>query len=119
VKPGQTGVKRILNATIYSWQGLKAGFKHEAAFRQELIAAIFLIPLAFLLASNVIEFIILIACLFLVLICEIFNSAIEAAVDRHGNEVHLLSGRAKDMGSAAVFLAILNAGICWFAIWLF
>jgi len=119
VKPGQTGVKRVINATAYSWQGLKAAYRHEAAFRQELFAVIILVPMAFWIASNAIEFIILMTCLFLVLICEIINSAIEAVVDRHGDEIHSLAGRAKDMGSAAVFLAIVNACICWFAIWLF
>jgi len=119
VKPGQTGFKRIINASIYSWQGLKAAFQHEAAFRQELFICLLLIPLAFFLATNAIELAILIASLFLILICEIINSAIEAVVDRHGDEIHSLAGRAKDMGSAAVFLALLNASICWLAIWLF
>jgi len=119
VKPGQTGFKRIVNASIYSWQGLKAAFQHEAAFRQELFLCLLLIPIAFFLATNAIELAILIASLFLILICEIINSAIEAVVVRHGDEIHSLAGRAKDMGSAAVFLALLNASICWLAIWLF
>lgn len=119
MKPGQTGIKRIVKATVYSWQGLKAAFQYEAAFRQELLAFFILLPLAFLLANNAVELTILIICLFLILICEIINSAIEAVVDRQGDEIHPLAGRAKDMGSAAVFLALLNASICWLAIWLF
>ncbi len=116
MKPGQTGFKRIIKATEYSWQGLKATFQNEAAFRQELVACLVLIPMAIWLSENGIELSILIACLFLVLICEIFNSAIEAVVDRHGKENNQLAGRAKDMGSAAVLLALINAGICWFLI---
>lgn len=119
MKTGQTGFKRIINATIYSWQGLKAAFQYEAAFRQELFVFFALVPLAFWLASNSIELVVLISCLFLILICEIINSAIEAVVDRQGDEIHPLAGRAKDMGSAAVFLALLNACICWLAIWLY
>ena len=116
MKPGQTGLTRLFNATLYSWQGLKAAYKNEAAFRQELAACLVLFPFAFWLANNALELVILISSLFLVLICEIVNSAIEATIDRFGDEVHLLAGRAKDMGSAAVFLALLNASICWLII---
>ncbi|MFK5985348.1 MAG: diacylglycerol kinase [Pseudomonadota bacterium] len=116
MKPGDTGFKRIIKAGIYSIQGFKAAYQYEAAFRQELFAGIFLIPIAFWIASSGIELVILIASLLLVLICEIINSAIEAVVDRQGEEYHILAGRAKDMGSAAVFLALLNAGFCWFII---
>ncbi len=116
MKPGHTGFKRIINAIGYSLQGFKAAYQHEAAFRQELAAGIFLFPLAFFVADNNIELAILVASLFLVLICEILNSAIEAVVDRHGEALHTLSGRAKDLGSSAVFLALLNAGFCWFII---
>ncbi len=116
MKPGQSGFTRIANATLYSWQGLKAAFQNEAAFRQELAACLVLFPFAFWLANDGLELIVLISSLFLVLICEIINSAIEATIDRHGDEVHLLAGRAKDMGSAAVFLALLNASFCWLII---
>jgi diacylglycerol kinase (ATP) len=113
MKPGKTGIRRIINASAYSWQGFKAAFKHEAAFRQELILCLVLLALLPWVASNKLEVLILILSLFIVLICEIINSAIEAVVDRFGDEIHPLAGRAKDMGSAAVFLALLNLGVCW------
>ncbi len=116
MKPGKTGFARIIAATGYSWLGLKAAYQHEAAFRQELFLAILLIPLAFFVGENGVEVAVLIASLFIVLIAEIVNSAIEAVVDRFGSEMHELSGRAKDMGSAAVFLALCNVAICWILI---
>ena len=97
-KTGRTGLMRIIKATGYSWQGIKACFIHEAAFRQELFLAIILIPLSFWLANTKIELLFLIASVILVLIVEIINSAIEAVVDRLGDEPHELSGRAKDLG---------------------
>jgi len=116
MKPGKTGFARIIAAAGYSWLGLKAAYQHEAAFRQELFLAILLIPLAFFVGENGVEIAVLIASLFIVLIAEIVNSAIEAVVDRFGSEMHELSGRAKDMGSAAVFLALCNVAICWILI---
>lgn len=113
MKPGKTGIARIIAAGGYSWQGLTAAWQHEAAFRQELFLSIFLLPLAIWLAETGLESAIMIASLFMVLIAEIINSAIEAVVDRLGSEHHELSGRAKDMGSAAVFLALLNVAIVW------
>jgi len=110
---GNTGLKRVLKATVYSWQGIRAAFHHEAAFRQELGLAIVLIPLAIWLADNVMQMALMISSVILVLITEILNSAIEAAVDRFGGEQHELSGRAKDMGSAAVFLALVNLLLIW------
>ena len=94
-------------------QGFRAAIKHEAAFRQELLLAIILVPAAFWLTSNPVHLMAMIGSIILVLIVEILNSAIEAVVDRTGDEPHKLSGRAKDMGSAAVFLAMLNVVVMW------
>ena len=112
-KPGNTGINRIVKATGYSWKGLKSAFKHEEAFRQELALCLFLLPLSLWLGQTNVERVILISCLFIVLIVELINSAIEAIVDRIGSEHHRLSGRAKDIGSAAVFLSLLNVTIVW------
>jgi len=112
-KTGVTGVRRIYNAFFYSMAGLSAAWKHESAFRQEALLCIVLFPLAFWLGSNAIEYSLLLGCLFLVLIAEILNSALEALTDRISTEHHPLSGRAKDMGSAAVFLALVLTGIVW------
>lgn len=111
-----TGFKRIILATGYSLQGLKSAFKHEAAFRQELLLAAIFIPLACYLDVSQIERLLLIAPIFLVIICEIINSAIEAVVDRIGSEHHELSGRAKDMGSAAVLIALMLSAYIWIEI---
>jgi len=113
VKPGNKGIKRIILATGYSWQGLVAVFKHEAAFRQEVALCLVLMPLGIWLGETGVERALLIGCLFLVLIVEILNSAIEAVVDRFGGEMHKLSGRAKDMGSAAVLLSLINVAMIW------
>ena len=113
MKPGKTGIARIIDAAGYSWLGFKAAFKHEAAFRQELFLSLFLIPASFWLGDSAIEIALLLGSLFLVLIVEILNSAIEAVVDRFGSERHELAGRAKDMGSAAVFLALSNVAVIW------
>jgi len=94
-------------------QGFRSAIKHEAAFREELILAIMLVPLAFWLTSNTLYLMAMLGSLLLVLIVEILNSAIEAVVDRIGSEQHELSGRAKDMGSAAVFLALMNVILMW------
>ena len=112
-KPGNTGLTRIIKAAGYSMAGLTAAFKHEAAFRQELALCLLMIPLAIWLGSNGIERALLIGSLLLVLLIELINSAIEAVVDRLGNERHELSGRAKDIGSAAVLIALLNVIIVW------
>jgi len=116
MKPGKTGVARIIGAAGYSWQGLTAAYQHEAAFRQELFLSLILIPLALWLGETGLESAVMIGSVILVIIVEIINSAIEAVVDRFGSELHELSGRAKDMGSAAVLLALLNAAIIWFLI---
>ena len=112
-KKSGTGLSRLRNAFGWSMAGLAATLKHEKAFQQELGLCLILAPLALWLGGTGVEKALLLGSLFLVLIVEILNSAIEAVVDRFGGEHHPLSGRAKDMGSAAVFLALLNAGICW------
>lgn len=118
-KTGVTGITRIINAAGYSWLGFKAAYKHEAAFRQELWLCIVLTPVALYFAPNYADKAALIASLVFILLVEILNSALEAVVDRFGDEVHPLSGRAKDMGSAAVFLALLNVVISWFLVYFF
>ena len=112
-KPGTTGIRRIINATGYSWSGLKAAFKHEAAFRQEIGLCLILIPAGLWLGQTALEKAALIGCLLLVLIVELINSAIEAIVDRVGTEHHELSGRAKDIGSAAVALSLISTILIW------
>jgi len=113
---GNTGLTRIIRAAGYSWQGIKAAFQHEAAFRQELALALVLLPVAVWLADNALQLGLLISSVLLVLIVEILNSAIEAAIDRHGKERHPLSARAKDMGSAAVLFALINLLVIWAAV---
>ncbi|WP_094752351.1 diacylglycerol kinase [Psychromonas sp. CD1] len=113
MKPSMTGLKRICFATKYSLQGLKAAWINEAAFRQELLLFIIFAAITCLLPVSNLEQLALIACLFLVLIVELINSAIEAIVDRIGPEIHELSGRAKDIGSASVFLALLLTIFTW------
>ncbi len=118
-KPGQTGIKRIIDATRYSWLGLKAAWKYEAAFRQELMLALVGIPLAFYLAEDLNQLLWLIMPLFILVMAELINSAIEAAIDRIGDEHHELSGRAKDMGSAIVFIALCLLATIWSLILVF
>ena len=115
-KPGNTGIRRIIRATRFSAQGFASAWKHEAAFRQELTLVVVMTPIAVWLGRSIVETALLIAVLLLVLIVELFNSAIEAAIDRHGDEHHELSGRAKDMGSAAVFVVLLIVGVVWGAV---
>lgn len=108
-----SGIKRIIKATGYSWQGIKAAYSGEAAFREELYLAIILIPLACYLDVTNVERILMIGSLLLLLIVELLNSGVEAAIDRIGMDKHELSGKAKDMGSAAVFFALINVAMCW------
>ena len=115
-KTGITGITRIINAAGYSWLGFKAAFKHEAAFRQELALVLILTPVALYYGPSYADKAILIASLVFILLVEIINSALEAVVDRFGDEIHELSGRVKDMGSAAVFLAFLITGLIWFSV---
>ncbi|MDN4627696.1 diacylglycerol kinase [Erwinia sp. DT-104] len=111
-----SGLTRIIKAAGYSWKGLRAAWQHEAAFRQEVVAAVVAIIIACWLDVTPLARVMLIGSVALVVIVEILNSAIEAVVDRLGNEFHELSGRAKDMGSAAVLLAILLAVFVWLTI---
>lgn len=97
-------------------QGLKAALRYEAAFSEELLLIAVLLPIGLWVGDNGIERAVLTGCLLLILITELLNSAIEAAVDRIGPEHHELSGRAKDLGSAAVFLALLNCAVVWLLI---
>ena len=112
-KPGNTGIKRIIKAGGYSWAGLRAAFRHEAAFRQELALCVVLIPLGLWLGEDGVARALLVGSLLLVLMVELLNSAIEAVVDRIGAEHHELSGRAKDIGSAVVMVALANVVIVW------
>jgi diacylglycerol kinase (ATP) len=112
-KPGRKGLLRIVYATKYSWQGLKAAWQHEAAFRQELIFALLGIPLALWLAENKVELLWLILPLFILVMAELVNSAIEAVVDRISDEQHELAGRAKDIGSAIVFVSLILLVLIW------
>lgn len=110
------GIKRLVNACFFSIAGFKAAWQHEEAFRQELILAIVGIPAALWLSADSIERVLLISSLLLIILVELFNSAIEAVVDRIGPEYHELSGRAKDIGSAAVMLAMIMAAMTWLII---
>lgn len=112
-KPGNTGITRIIRAFGFSMKGFRAAWLHEAAFRQELILALVLAPLAFFLAQTTVQLALLLLTLFIVLITEILNSAVEAVVDRVSDEHHALAGRAKDMGSAAVFLSLVMTAAIW------
>ncbi len=107
------GVKRIVNACFFSAAGFKAVWKHEEAFRQEIYLLIVAAPLAVWLTGNNIERVLLIGSLVGVLLIELLNSAVEAAIDRIGFEHHELSGRAKDIGSAAVMLSLVLAALTW------
>ncbi len=108
-----TGLRRIILAARYSWQGLVAAYQSEAAFRQELLACALLLPIACWVEATPAERALLVASLFIVLIVELLNSAIEALVDRVGTEHHELSGKAKDIGSAAVFMALMLVAVVW------
>lgn len=111
-----TGIRRIINAGGYSLAGFRACWRHEAAFRQELLGLLPLLPLALYLGQTGVERALLAGSLLLVPLVELLNSAIEAVVDRFGGEQHELSGRAKDVGSAAVLLAIVMAVVIWLLI---
>ena len=110
---GNTGLTRIVKAAGYSWQGIKSAYQNEAAFRQETALAIVLVPLAIGLSKSGLQLGLMISSVVLLMMVEILNSAIEAAIDRHGNEQHVLSGRAKDMGSAAVLFALIYLLLIW------
>lgn len=113
MKSPHTGILRIFYAARFSWKGFKATWKHEAAFRQEVVLIALLLPVAFWLGETAFDWALLISVLLLVLVVELLNSAIESTVDRIGDEYHKLSGRAKDQGSAAVFISFAIAMLVW------
>jgi diacylglycerol kinase (ATP) len=113
---GNTGVRRLVRAAGYSWQGLVAVFRNEPAFRQEVALSFLLVPLALWLGQTGLERAILVTAWLLVLLFELLNSAIEAVVDRVGSERHELSGRAKDIGSSAVLVALVTAAVVWWLV---
>ncbi len=110
---GKTGLRRICNALFYSVEGLRAAYRHEDAFRQEVWLAAVLVPLAFFLPASQIGKALMVAAVLLVLIVELLNSAIEATVDRVSLENHRLAKRAKDIGSAAVMISLVNVAVVW------
>lgn len=118
-KPGDNGMTRIIKASGYSWQGICAAWRNEAAFRQEVWLSVVLIPLGLYLGENGVEKALLVSSVILIALVEILNSALEAVVDRFGEEHHELSGRAKDMGSAAVALAFILMISVWSLVLLF
>ena len=117
-KPNGGGLSRIVKAGQCSLQGLKAVFKHEAAFRQEMLGTLVLLPIAFWVGNTPLGICLMIFGLGLVLLVEVLNSAIEAIVDRVGLEQQELSGRAKDLGSLAVLMAILLCTLIWAGVYL-
>jgi diacylglycerol kinase (ATP) len=112
-KPNRSGLTRIFWATYYSYRGIRAAWKNEAAFRQELVLMLMMLPFALWLGTSVEQRLLLIAPCLIVIIVELLNSAIEAAIDRIGPEMHELSGQAKDMGSAAVFFSLCLVIASW------
>ena len=111
--PQNTGFRRIVNATFFSMAGMRAAWINEAAFRQECVLALVLTPLGVWLGRSAVEHALLIGSLLLVIVVELLNSGIEAAVDRISMDRHSLAGRAKDLGSAAVFVSIVNVLVIW------
>lgn len=113
MKPGHTGWRHLVHSTRYSLKGLSSAWRHESAFRQELSLWLLLLPLAWWIGQGPVDWILLVGSGLIVLIVELLNSAIESVVDRIGTEHHELSGRAKDLGSAAVMLALMLTGLIW------
>lgn len=110
---GKTGLRRLINAFGYSMAGLKAAYQNEDAFRQEVLLAVVLLPLAFVLEKNGMARALMVGSVLLVLVVELLNSAVEATVDRISLENHKLAKRAKDIGSAAVLLSLVNLAVVW------
>jgi len=110
---GTRGLRRLLNAFFYSLSGLHVAFRHESAFRQEIALAAVLIPVACVLQVTALERVVMVAAVLLVLIVELLNSSVEAAIDRISFDTHRLSKRAKDLGSAAVLLALVVLAVVW------
>lgn len=112
-KSGLKGLARITKACVYTSQGLRAAWRHEAAFREEILLALVLIPLGLYLGDGGLEKALLVSSVLLLPLVELLNSGLEAIVDRCGEEQHELSGRAKDMGSAAVGVALVLMASVW------
>lgn len=110
---GKTGLQRVWNALFYSLDGLRAAYRHEDAFRQEVFLSLLLVPAAFFCPVSGIGKALMVASVLLVLIIELVNSAIEATVDRISLENHKLAKRAKDIGSAAVLVGLVNVALVW------
>ena len=113
---GKTGLRRIMNAFGYSIAGTLAAFKHEDAFRQEVVLAVVLTPVALYFGETAIDQALMISSLLFIIVVELLNSSIEATVDRISVKRHKLAKRAKDIGSAAVFFSLINAAVIWFLI---
>jgi diacylglycerol kinase (ATP) len=116
---GPQGIERVIKATLYSMKGIRFAFTSEAAFRQELALSVILFPLGLWLGKTGVEKALLCGVLLIVLIVELLNTGIEVVVDRFGGEHHTLSGHAKDVGSAAVFFALINVLVVWLLVLLF
>ena len=116
MKRDNNGLKGLIDATGYSIKGIQACWKNEAAFRADVVISAILFVASFFLAETIIQWILLVSPLVLIIIVELLNSAIENVVDRIGSEFHDLSGRAKDMGSAAVFFCWVVIGVAWLPI---
>lgn len=112
-KPGRKGLARLVAATGYSWSGFQQAWQHEAAFREELLLLILLVPAAFWLGQTAVETAILLMSCLVVLITELLNSAVEAVVDLASPGIHPLAARAKDIASAAVFVALIQVLVVW------
>ena len=112
-QPGNTGFRRVVNATLYSFAGLRSAWQTEAAFRQECVAVVILMPVAAWLGQSAVQRALLVSSCVLVLIVELLNTAVEFVVDRVGTDHNELSGRAKDLGSAAVFTSIALGVFVW------
>ena len=115
-KSANTGLRHLFNAFRFSLSGFAAAYRFESAFRQELFLLLVALPAAYFLAQSVLEFVLLISTILFVMVVELLNSAVEAAIDRFGGEIHDLSGRAKDLGSAAVMLSLVITGMIWGAL---
>ena len=113
MKPGLSGIARIIAATKNSLRGIRDAWHHESAFRQEVCISALMLPMSFWLAQTLVEWLLLILPLFLLIIVELLNSAIENTVDRIGEERHILSGRAKDMASSAVMFCLILVAVVW------
>ncbi|WP_339926633.1 diacylglycerol kinase [uncultured Cobetia sp.] len=113
MKSRHTGLTHLKHSARYSLKGLKAAWSNEEAFRQEIVLCALLLPFAWWIGDSHVEWLLLVGSTLIVLIVELLNSAVESAIDRIGPEFHELSGRAKDMGSAAVMISLIFAGLTW------